>query len=121
MNILEVRRGHNAGSIKKDFQDHLDFTLVCNRDEARLIDYYQTLAYTIRDRLIDRGFRFDYPTIDSLAAFVLRSLFAEEEVKVQGEPEETAEDMGQVLDVSDDDAEAMLLEELARIRELSES
>jgi len=54
MNILEVRRGHNAGSIKKDFQDHLDFTLVCNRDEARLIDYYQTLAYTIRDRLIDR-------------------------------------------------------------------
>lgn len=49
-----VRRGMDADAIEKDLQDHLNFTLAKDQDGADRLDYYQALAYTIRDRLIDR-------------------------------------------------------------------
>ncbi|CAM2065345.1 Alpha-1,4 glucan phosphorylase [Sulfidibacter corallicola] len=50
----QVRRGMDADSIRKDFQDHLNFTLAKDQYSATQLDHYQALAYTIRDRLIDR-------------------------------------------------------------------
>ncbi|CAM2009323.1 glycogen/starch/alpha-glucan phosphorylase [Acanthopleuribacter pedis] len=49
-----VRRGMDTDSIHKDLQDHLNFTLAKDQEGASQLDFYQALAYTIRDRLIDR-------------------------------------------------------------------
>ena len=51
---IEVRRGLDTASIKKDFDDHLRFTLVKDEHSATPYDHYLSLALTIRDRLIDR-------------------------------------------------------------------
>jgi len=51
---LDVRLGMDRHSILKDFQDHLSFTLAKDQSTVTPHDQYQALAYTIRDRLIDR-------------------------------------------------------------------
>ena len=51
---LTVRRGLDVASIKKDFEDHLNFTLARDHHSASQRHNYFALAYTIRDRLIDR-------------------------------------------------------------------
>ncbi|MDJ0835417.1 MAG: glycogen/starch/alpha-glucan phosphorylase [Acidobacteriota bacterium] len=51
---LTVRRGLDVASIKKDFEDHLNFTLGRDQYSTSQHHNYFALAYTIRDRLIDR-------------------------------------------------------------------
>lgn len=51
---LRVKRGMDAASIKKDFEDHLRFTLVKDQYSAQDYDRYLALANAIRDRLVDR-------------------------------------------------------------------
>jgi len=51
---LTVRRGMSVASIKKDIDDHLNFTMARDEYSASALHKYYALAYTIRDRLIDR-------------------------------------------------------------------
>ncbi len=51
------RRGLDKASIKKDFMDHLNFTLVKDEYSATSYNQYQALSNTIRDRLIERWIR----------------------------------------------------------------
>ena len=54
LDYYQVRRGLDRAAIKKDFEDHLNFTLVKDQYSATDYDKYLALSYTIRDRLIDR-------------------------------------------------------------------
>lgn len=54
---LTVRRGRDATSIKTDFLDHLNFTLLKDEHSIQPFDQFLALAYTIRDRLADGWLR----------------------------------------------------------------
>ncbi|XP_078284261.1 glycogen phosphorylase, muscle form-like [Rhinoraja longicauda] len=47
----------NVTDIKKNFNRHLHFTLVKDRNVATPRDYYQALAHTVRDHLVGRWIR----------------------------------------------------------------
>jgi len=51
---LVVRRGMDAASIKKDYEDHLRFSLTKDEYNTQPYDRYTALSYAIRDRLTDR-------------------------------------------------------------------
>ncbi|XP_060711693.1 glycogen phosphorylase, muscle form [Hemiscyllium ocellatum] len=47
----------NVAELKKNFNRHLHFTLVKDRNVATSRDYYQALAHTVRDHLVGRWIR----------------------------------------------------------------
>lgn len=47
----------NVTELKKNFNRHLHFTLVKDRNVATPRDYYFALAYTVRDHLVGRWIR----------------------------------------------------------------
>ncbi|CAF0752180.1 unnamed protein product [Didymodactylos carnosus] len=47
----------NVQAVKKTFNRHLHFTVVKDRDVATDRDYYNSLAYTVRDHLVGRWIR----------------------------------------------------------------
>ncbi|XP_078061000.1 glycogen phosphorylase, muscle form-like [Mustelus asterias] len=47
----------NVTDIKRNFNRHLHFTLVKDRNVATTRDYYQALAHTVRDHLVGRWIR----------------------------------------------------------------
>lgn len=47
----------NVAELKKNFNRHLHFTLVKDRNVANARDYYFALAYTVRDHLVGRWIR----------------------------------------------------------------
>ncbi|XP_059810873.1 glycogen phosphorylase, muscle form-like [Hypanus sabinus] len=47
----------NVSDLKKNFNRHLHFTLVKDRNVATRRDYYQALAHTVRDHLVGRWIR----------------------------------------------------------------
>ncbi|XP_072887262.1 glycogen phosphorylase, muscle form-like [Hemitrygon akajei] len=47
----------NVSDLKKNFNRHLHFTLVKDRNVATPRDYYQALAHTVRDHLVGRWIR----------------------------------------------------------------
>ncbi|CAF0852203.1 unnamed protein product [Rotaria sordida] len=47
----------NVQGVKKTFNRHLHFAVVKDRDVATERDYYQSLAYTVRDHLVGRWIR----------------------------------------------------------------
>lgn len=47
----------NVTELKKNFNRHLHFTLVKDRNVATPLDYYFALAYTVRDHLVGRWLR----------------------------------------------------------------
>ncbi|NXA00758.1 PYGM protein, partial [Nesospiza acunhae] len=47
----------NVGELKKNFNRHLHFTLVKDRNVATSRDYYMALAHTVRDHLVGRWLR----------------------------------------------------------------
>ena len=52
-----VRTGLGVEAIKRDFLDNLFYIQARFPDVASLNDYYQALAYTVRDRLLERWIR----------------------------------------------------------------
>jgi starch phosphorylase len=52
-----VRTGLGVEAIKRDFLDNLFYIQARFRDVASVNDYYQALAYTVRDRLLERWIR----------------------------------------------------------------
>ncbi len=52
--LFEGHEGRDKASIKKSWLDHLHFSLAKDKYSATELDYYSSLAYAIRDRLIDR-------------------------------------------------------------------
>ncbi|CAF4188400.1 unnamed protein product, partial [Adineta steineri] len=47
----------NVEEVKKVFNRHLHFTIVKDRDVATDHDYYESIAYTVRDHLVSRWIR----------------------------------------------------------------
>uniref|UniRef100_A0A674HIS9 Alpha-1,4 glucan phosphorylase n=1 Tax=Taeniopygia guttata TaxID=59729 RepID=A0A674HIS9_TAEGU len=47
----------NVGELKRNFNRHLHFTLVKDRNVATSRDYYMALAHTVRDHLVGRWLR----------------------------------------------------------------
>ncbi|XP_043538943.1 glycogen phosphorylase, muscle form-like [Chiloscyllium plagiosum] len=47
----------NVAELKRNFNRHLHFTLVKDRNVATSRDYYQALAHTVRDHLVGRWIR----------------------------------------------------------------
>src|SRR4051812_37658990 len=52
-----ARTGHSVDAIKRDFMDNLFYIQGRFRSVATKNDYYQALAYTVRDRLLPRWIR----------------------------------------------------------------
>lgn len=47
----------DVNEIKKDFNRHLHYTLVKDRNVATVRDYYFALAHTVKDHLVSRWIR----------------------------------------------------------------
>ena len=45
------------GSLKENFLEHLEYTLVQDKSTVTKEDTYRALAYAIRDKLIEKYFR----------------------------------------------------------------
>ena len=52
-----VRTGLRVADIKHDFRDNLFYIMARFPDVAGVNDFYQALAYTVRDRLLERWVR----------------------------------------------------------------
>src|SRR4051812_8597168 len=52
-----ARTGRSVEAIKRDFMDNLFYVQARFRSVATENDYYQALAYTVRDRLLARWIR----------------------------------------------------------------
>ncbi|TRZ05314.1 hypothetical protein HGM15179_021793, partial [Zosterops borbonicus] len=57
ISVRGLAGAENVGELKKNFNRHLHFTLVKDRNVATSRDYYMALAHTVRDHLVGRWLR----------------------------------------------------------------
>jgi starch phosphorylase len=69
-------KGRSVKALKNSFVDHLEYSLAKDEYSATQLDYYKSLALTIRDRLLSVGLRHSKPTTTRAAKEYITSLWS---------------------------------------------